>query len=210
MSKWFIAGLLIFSLAPILLAQRGGEFGQVGGGFGRGGGSGHSRSRGFGRNAVFFGDPFWFDDYPSGSMANAAPAPPVVVMSQSAPAPPEPERILEPLLIEWQGDHYVRTGPSAPKVSDYSELPAVDTTRSQTAELPSAILIFRDGHREQVSDYVITGGVLYAQADYAMTGATTRDIQLAALDLSATLRANRENGSKFVLPNSPNEVVTRP
>ena len=70
--------------------------------------------------------------------------------------------------------------------------------------------MYRDGHREQVSDYVITGGVLYARSDYSQGGPSMRNIQLSTLDLSATLRANQDSGVRFVLPERSNDVVTRP
>jgi len=164
----------------------------------------------------------WFNDYPAGSLAYAAPSPPVFIVQQPAPESSEPERAVEPLLIEWQVDRYVRVGsgqssPRADAFPDYSQTPADARVNpggaplaSQRRELPPAILIFRDGHHEEISDYVIARGVLYARADYALTGLSTRNIELAKLDLAATLKINQENGSRFVLPNSPNEVVTRP
>jgi hypothetical protein len=35
-----------------------------------------------------------------------------------------------------------------------------------TAELPPVVLLFRDGHQEQVESYMIFGDVLYIEADY--------------------------------------------
>jgi hypothetical protein len=215
MSKWLIAAL-VFSMTPSLWGQRGGF---IGGGFGHG--VGFPQSRGFGRGAVLLGDP-WFNDYPAGSLAYAAPSPPVFIVQQPAAEGSAPERAVEPLLIEWQVDRYVRvgSGQSSAKAAafpDYSQAAAEAHLNSagapltpQRRELPPAILIFRDGHHEQISEYVIARGVLYARADYALTGLGTRDIELATLDLPATLKVNQENGLKFVLPNSPNEVVTRP
>ena len=88
-------------------------------------------------------------------------------------------------------------------------------TQAQTtaADLAPTVLVYRDGHREEVPDYVIVGRVIYAhtnrdrdsEGDYDMT-----NIQLSALDIPATMRANRENGVRFVLPAGPNEVITRP
>ena len=53
-------------------------------------------------------------------------------------------------------------------------------------------------------------GVIYAKADYWTSGSWTTQIQVADLDVPATLRLNQERGLKFVLPAGPNEVVTRP
>jgi hypothetical protein len=76
--------------------------------------------------------------------------------------------------------------------------------------MPPAVLIYRDGHREEVTHYAIIGQALYTRADYWTTGTWTRTIQLAELDLPATLKANHERSVKFDLPSSPDEVVIRP
>jgi hypothetical protein len=72
------------------------------------------------------------------------------------------------------------------------------------------VLVYRDGHHEQVFDYVIANGNLYARGDYYRDGFWTKTVQLSALDIPATLRANSDAGVKFMLPSAPNEVVTRP
>ncbi len=212
-SKWLISVLLAAVLAPGAVAQ------MRGGGFGRGAGFGGHFSRGFGRNAVFFGDPFFYADYPSGSLASEMPSPSVALQSAAAP---EPKR--EPLLIELQGNRYVRfsgDGQGDRAAADSVESATTRSSRKLGAsapspvaigahELPPAVLIFRDGHQEQVQDYVIASGTLYARADYWQSGSWRKDIQLSALDLPATLRANQDHGVKFVLPSGPNEVVTRP
>jgi hypothetical protein len=77
-------------------------------------------------------------------------------------------------------------------------------------ELPPAVLVFRDGRKEEVSEYTIMNGTIYSKADYWTTGSWTRKIQIADLDVPATLKLNQERGLKFVLPASSNEVVTRP
>jgi hypothetical protein len=72
------------------------------------------------------------------------------------------------------------------------------------------VLVFRDGHKDEVSEYTIMSGTIYSKTDYWTTGSWTRKIQVADLDVPATLKLNRERGLKFVLPGSSNEVVTRP
>ncbi len=71
------------------------------------------------------------------------------------------------------------------------------------------MLVFRDGHREEVRKYTINGDVIYASADYWSTGSWTREIPVAALDIPATLKLNAESGAKFALPSGPNEIVMR-
>ena len=77
-------------------------------------------------------------------------------------------------------------------------------------ELPPAVLVFRDGRTEEVSDYTIMSGTIYSKADYWTSGSWTKKIQIADLDVPATLKMNQERGVKFVLPARPNEIVMRP
>ena len=182
-----------------------------------------------GRGALLFPYPYFYPDSDSVYDSRQTAQPQVIVVPASAPAPPPAPAVpRESLLIEWQGDHFVRTtmsakaAPGGEAVPDYSEksdlsLPA--TGRSAPGgkgavqpprELPPAILVFHDGRREEVSEYTIMSGTIYSKADYWTTGSWSRKIQIADLDVPATLRLNQERGVKFVLPSSPNEVVVRP
>jgi|SRR5579863_5971165 len=165
-------------------------------------------------NTIFLGDPF-YSDYPAEPFAVQT-APPQVVLVQPAPAHELPETKAEPLLIELQGDHYVRFGGSQQSANrginvspDYAEVPKPPQP-AIPQELPPAVLVFRDGHREQVREYAIVAGVLYANENYWQNGHRARNIQLSALNLPATFKANRDIGVKFTLPSAPNEVITRP
>ncbi len=164
-------------------------------------------------------------DYDSGEVSQQ---PQMVVVQASAPAPsPAPPAPRESLLIEWQGDHFVRTtstrdSAGALIATDYSEkssaplsaiAPPVAAPKGAALpprELPPAVLVFRDGHKDEVSDYTIMNGTIYSKADYWTTGSWTRRIQIADLDVPATVKLNQERGLKFRLPASSNEVVTRP
>jgi hypothetical protein len=173
--------------------------------------------------------PYFYSDSDAGYASQEVSQPQVIVVPALAPpALPPPPAPRESLLIEWQGDHFVRTtmsaeSPSSAQIApDYSEktpsaLPvavrsapeqrvAVDAPR----ELPPAVLVFHDGSQEEVSEYTIMSGTIYSKADYWTTGSWTRKIQIADLDVPATLKLNQERGVKFVLPASPNEVVIRP
>ena len=219
MPKWLTIALLFASLVPGARAQMRGGFG-TGGGFRNGGGFAGHYGRGLGKGWAWYGDPFFYSDYAS-QPDYEAPSPPVVVVQpRAAAAPSEPKP--EPLMIEWQGDRYVRSGgQKSSAYPDYSEAPASaginkpairssSATQAPQLELPPAVLVYRDGHREEVSDYVIANGNLYARGNYWHDGFWTKTVQLSALDLPSTLRANSDSGVKFVLPSSPNEVVTRP
>src|ERR1700741_2491287 len=128
-------------------------------------GSGHrSRSPG----SFFLGAPFWGDGYYD-------PSPQVIVVQSPQPAAAQPSAPIEehksapPLLIEWQGDRYVRVTSESTNgsrtiqpdyVADKTErhsTRAVPETRSIT-EPPPTTFIFRDGHQEQSSDYSIISG----------------------------------------------------
>jgi hypothetical protein len=202
---WLISALVVLLLAGVAPAQRGG-FGF--GGHGGFGGAGFGRGFAHERGGAVFGYPFLYDDYyVSGSMASL-PGQPIVIVQPSSVAASAPEPKADPLMIELQGDHYVRVSGQ----TSSSKQPAA-TLRSEPTpqgELPPAVLVYRDGHTEQVSDYVIANGTLYSRADYWEQGSWTRNIQLSALDLRATIATNQASGVKFVLPSGPYEVVTRP
>jgi hypothetical protein len=179
------------------------------------------------RRSTLLAYPYFYSDSDYDSR-EASQQPQVVVVQASAPLPPPPPPApRESLLIEWQGDHFVRTtsakdSAGAQIATDYAEKFAVPSspairsgpgqknTAQPPRDLPPAVLVFRDGHKDEVSEYTIMSGTIYSKTDYWTTGSWTRKIQVADLDVPATLKLNRERGLKFVLPGSPNEVVTRP
>jgi len=179
------------------------------------------RHWGFDR-AFFYGDPYLLADYPPESWDSPPQYPPIVLVQPAPSAEPPAETHADPLLIELQGDRYVRiSGASSQRQAgfgNYAEAgtpkPSASAARAAAGErvaaLPPAVLIYRDGHSEQVTDYAIVAGVIYARGDYWQSGYWTKPIQLSALNLPATIQANQEQGVKFVLPSGPNEVVTRP
>jgi hypothetical protein len=231
------------SLTPAIAQSRGGGMGT--GGFGVsvgspggarvgsvGGPGRYHQGHGGGRGAVLLPYPYLYSDSDYYTAApTQQPAPPVVVVPAAAPAAPPSESPAprESLLIEWQGDHFVRTTLSSKSSTsveqagpDYSERSAAHLTATRQAatkqkkadqvviELPPAVLVFHDGRREEVSEYSIISGTIYSKADYWTTGSWTKKIQIADLDVPATLKINQERGLKFVLPTSPNQVVIRP
>ncbi len=72
------------------------------------------------------------------------------------------------------------------------------------------MLVYRDGHTEELRSYSIIGTTMYTKADYWSTGAWTRKIQIADLDLPTTIEKNHERGLAFQLPSGPDEVILRP
>jgi len=199
----------------------------------------------------FFGDSFNPEDFSSpGDPASQPPAfllQATHALSGSTDYPGQPgndhESSSQPLLIELQGDRYVRVSGAA---IDGEALPLTQppgnihgsgaqpskSTRTHSAkpitqnptgtsrlmiaaaspvrDLPAAVLIFRDGHSEEVHDYTIADGFLYARGDYYTDGYWNKKIDLSTLDLPRTLQGNAARNVKFILPSSPNEVITRP
>ncbi len=209
-------GLLLCFFAS---GQRRGGFrragrGGRGFGFGRAFGAGH---RGDATRGYFVGDTaFLYDDYPFAPAVPEVALPPFTIAQtpvvEETPAPKAPS-----LLIELRDGRYVRYGGLPLVAADASgrangmrEVPAGGENRSNlTSEsLPATVIIYRDGHREDVADYAIVGTVMYAHLTAEMAGGL-HNIQISALDVAATVRVNRENGVGFVLPRA-NEVVTRP
>ena len=137
---------------------------------------------------------------------------------------PQPEKIIQPLVLERRGDQWVKiTGYSESTAAAQTELPITPeaagvlpgtTGRSESTEpvrkLPPAVLVFRDGHEEEVKSYTIIDGTLYARTNYWITGAWTKKIEISSLDVPATLKLNQERGLDFRLPSGPREVMIRP
>ena len=127
-------------------------------------------------------------------------------------------------MIELQGDRYVRVSGEESSTAEMRTIePQTSVARQSTtvnanskspdrrpAELAPVELVFRDGHREEVSDYTIADGVLYARGDYYRDGTWNRKIELKSLNMSETIQSNDARGVRLQLPTSPNEVITRP
>ena len=155
--------------------------------------------------------------------------PPVIIL-QGPSAAASPQQTAAPsqsLLIELQGDRYVRVrgeapseteviDPSASSQSMPQRTPQRTTAQSNAAVQPagqtptSVVLIFRDGHREEISDYTIADGVLYARADYYSDGSWNKSIKLQSLNLPDTIQSNQSRGIRFQLPSAANVVVVGP
>jgi hypothetical protein len=175
-----------------------------------------------------FSDPF-YSDYLSSTGYPVASQPPVVIMQAAPAAAPEPGHFpspAQPLMIELQGDRYVRVSGPEPSGAEMIE-PARIGQRQDAAslrrpsgsavaamdanELAPVVLVFRDGHREAASDYTIADGILYTSGDpYTTGGSWNRKIELSSLNLPETIASNKSRGVPFQLPTAPNEVIVRP
>jgi len=168
--------------------------------------------------------PYFYSDYDSGPETSEAPPQTVEPTAQPAPA----VSVSKPgLVLELQGDHWVRltnygelqSGEQSSQRalepgSKPSPVPAANRHPTQAVEpavaLPPAVLVFRDGHEEEIRKYTIVGATIYTSSDYWSSGSWTRKVQIVDLDVPATLKLNQQRGAKFTLPSGPNEVVMRP
>ncbi len=179
------------------------------------------------RSAGSFYWPYFYPDYDYGydsEPQTVETQPPQIIEQVAQPAPPPVAPPPDSVVIELQGDHWVRvTNYGQSQVDGQSnQLESARATNPETvvarravateppAELPAAVLVFRDGHREEIGKYVVVGTTLYASADYWSSGSWTRSVQLSALDVPATLKLNQDRDTKFTLPSAPNEVMVRP
>ncbi len=184
---------------------------------------GRQSQRRFLNDSAFLFPPYFYpdDEFDYGPVA---PEPPPVqeVVAQPALPPAPAASPVEPLLLESHGGQWVRvpTGSQMaipqstnPDSAHASSLPPGIAEPSAAApplpELPPAVIVFRDGHTEEMGKYMIQGVFLYTTADYWSTGSWTRKIPLADVDIPASLKLNKERGTKFNLPSGPNEVVVR-
>ncbi len=64
------------------------------------------------------------------------------------------------------------------------------------APSPATVLVFRDQHRQEVTNYAISGGTLWVLSDHI----AAKKIPINELDLAATTKANDERGVEFQVP----------
>lgn len=62
--------------------------------------------------------------------------------------------------------------------------------------VPSTVLVFRDQHQQEITNYAISGKTLWVLSDHVLT----KKIPLTDLDLTATAKLNDERGVEFQVP----------
>jgi len=87
--------------------------------------------------------------------------------------------------VAGPSDDIVAAPPTSEPPPEREVLPIDETT-----------LIFRDGHKQQVTNYAVMGPTLY------VFDAHKRRIPLQDLDVPATIKANDDRGVEFRIPNS--------
>lgn len=216
MRNLLLIPLLAFACASCV-AQRGGAGAHFGARSGSHRGGHHRGWRGYPLGPLYWDSLFSDESFDS--------APPAVVVQQPAAAQPQlaasaSQNVgpVQPLLIELRNGRYVRVREEESSISE-NTVHQLNSDASPgraleplppSASPPSTVLVFRDGSREQISDYTIADGVLYAQANYYTAGAWNQPIALSSLDLTATVNANRARGVRFQVPVAPNQVIVGP
>lgn len=169
-----------------------------------------------------YSDPFYSDALFSTGYPVAAEPPLIIMQNPPQDSPPADSSKyaptpVQPLMIELRGDQYVRVSGDDDATSEMIDRnshppyqPANQPRHATEQDLSPAVLVFRDGRREEVSEYAIADGVLYTTGDYYNSGSWNQKIELSSLNLPETIKSNRSRGVPFRLPNAPNEVITRP
>jgi hypothetical protein len=141
-------------------------------------------------------------------------------VAEDAAAAQDPPDVYEggPTIFDRRGsgaraaDDYVAAKPRAAVPRPPAAEPTPDdpppATTGQVSNPPAAqesvvalqptILIFKDGHKQEISNYAIVGSSLYD-----LTAGHRLKVALADLDLAATQKANDDEGNDFRLPQLP-------
>jgi hypothetical protein len=101
------------------------------------------------------------------------------------------------------------TRPPTPAAAPRDSDKASPATAARAAEAPVSapepvialqptILIFKDGHKQQIGNYAIVGANLYD-----LTPGRRQKVPIADLDVVATQKANDDEGNDFKLPQFP-------
>jgi hypothetical protein len=124
--------------------------------------------------------------YPPYPYGGSPYAPPYAPYADYAPAPPEPPPIVSYVPPADQ---------SAPDQHAYSR-PTRSASARAKEETPAqpTVLVFRDGHKEEVDSYAIMGSTLFV-----VSGRRAR-IPIAELNIPETIRQNESRGLEFQVP----------
>jgi|SRR5271166_3907374 len=161
-----------------------------------------------------------YSDYLASTGYPISSQPPIILQAPPAATAEVSASPAQPLMIELQGDRYVQiSGDQSSRAQMIDQLPTTQSVqpadtlslRPAPQQQPSlAVLVFRDGRRQEISAYTIADGFLYATADYYTSGAWNQKIELSSLNLPETVASNSSRGLRFQLPSAPNEVIVGP
>jgi hypothetical protein len=133
-------------------------------------------------------DPWWYD---SGSSYDEAYERDRAVANEMNRQSLEEQRMRRQEESDGDEDSY------APRSATRRSAPSREGNEEQRAESisPATVLVFRDQHRREISNYAIVGQTLWNFAS-----GRTEKIALAGLDLPATEKANDDRGVTFRVP----------
>ena len=112
-------------------------------------------------------------------------------------AEPEPEAVAEP---DPPAPTIFERRPTSERVSDsprYAPQPpaAAELSPADARQQIPVVLVYRDGHEQEVTNYAIVGPTLYDLGTFV-----AHKIPLAELNLKATIKANDDRGVEFSVP----------
>ncbi len=81
---------------------------------------------------------------------------------------------------------------------EVSQLRAAQAQRYSDQIHTETVLVYRDGHKETIQNYAVTGNTLWIFND-----THARKVPLSSLDLTATRQDNDERGVDFIVPSTP-------
>jgi len=120
-----------------------------------------------------------------------------------APVADDDQYMGGPTIFDRRGDgQYIRPAAPPPGPSVSPDRFAADAMPAPEAPpeppQPDTVLIFKDGHKQQVSNYAIVGANLFD-----LSNGRRQKIALSDLDVDATQKANEDQGIDFRLPSLP-------
>ncbi|MGA9564480.1 MAG: hypothetical protein WBS19_03060 [Candidatus Korobacteraceae bacterium] len=87
-----------------------------------------------------------------------------------------------------------RHSPDAVNEDDFARAVPPPAAPADAAPVEPTVLVFRDGHQQQVNNYAIMGQTVY------VFDSRTQKISLSDLDVPATIKLNDDRGVEFQLP----------
>lgn len=123
----------------------------------------------------------------------------------ASPAEDDEQYMGGPTIFDRRGggqqDRNLATQPAAahpPLESATADAPAPLAEVPPEPAQPDTVLIFKDGHKQQVSNYAIIGANLFD-----LSSGRRQKIAISDLDVAATEKANEDQGVDFKLPVLP-------
>jgi len=135
-----------------------------------------------------YGYPYYYGDYDTepagyqpeqGQAADVVPEAPAQTIFENRPGYKAPPPVVESPSYKQQPSEQPAPG----------EAVAVEPQ-------PATVLIFKDGHQIEIGNYVIKGDVIYNLS----SAYRSFKIQIADLDVDATVKANEDRGTEIHLP----------